>query len=57
MYADRLAGNTIEAHLKDLEDDTNALCDIRVKLAKNNKTEAWTMLDLKEVLKIKVRSQ
>ena len=51
VYAERLKGNEIEPHLKGLEDDINTLCDLRVKLAQSNKTEEWTMEDLKEVLK------
>ena len=51
VYTDRLKGNTIEPHLKVLEEDTNTLCEIRVRLAKSNKTPEWTMEDLKEVLK------
>ena len=50
-YNDRLKGNKIETHLEDLEKDTNTLCEIRVKMSKANKTEPWTMCDLKEVLK------
>ena len=41
----------MEPHLKDLEDDTNDLCEIRLKLTESNKTLRWTMEDLKEVLK------
>ena len=50
-YTERLKGNTIKAHLEDLEKDTNTLCEIRLKTSKMNKTEPWTMNDLKEVLK------
>ena len=51
VYANRLKGNVIKAHLKTLETDTNDLCEIRIKLAKNNTSEPWSMSDLKEVLK------
>ena len=51
VYSQRLKGNKMEPHLKDLEDDKNSLCELRVKLSKNNKTEPWTMEELKEVLK------
>ena len=50
-YNDRLKGNKIKTHLEDLEKDTNTLSEIRVKMSKANKTEPWTMCDLKEVLK------
>ena len=51
VYNERLKGNPIDPHLKDLEDDTNTLCELRIKVSKANKTEQWTMEDLKEVLK------
>jgi hypothetical protein len=51
VYQERLKGNIMEPHLKDLEDDTNDLCEIRLKLTESNKTVQWTMEDLKEVLK------
>ena len=51
VYHERLKGNPMEPHLKDLEDDTNDLCEIRLKLTESNKTKEWTMDDLKEVLK------
>ena len=38
-------------HLKQLEDDTNELCELRMKLCKMNKTDPWNMEDLKVVLK------
>ena len=50
VYAERLEGNTMEDHLKDLEKETNLLCELRVKVSKENKTEPWTMDDMKEVL-------
>ena len=50
-YTERLKGNTIKAHLEDLEKDTKTLCEIRLITSKTNKTEPWTMNDLKEVLK------
>ena len=50
-YTQRLKENKIEPHLEDLENDTNTLCEIRVKLAKENKTEPWTLDNLKEALK------
>ena len=51
VYAERLEGNTIQPHLKDLEDDINTLCEIRIKLSKSKTTDPWSMEDLKEVLK------
>ena len=51
VYKERLQGNNIESHLEGLEKDTNLLCKIRVKTSQRNKTEAWTMDDLKEALK------
>ena len=51
VFSKRLEGNKIEPHLKDLEDDTNTLCEIRVKLSKSHKSAEWTMEDLKLVLK------
>ena len=51
VYADRLEGNKIEPHLKDLEKDTNLVCELRVKVSKENKTQPWTMEDLMEVTK------
>ena len=51
VYSDRLEGNKIEDNLKDLEDDTNLLCELRVKVSKENKTQPWTMEDMMEVLK------
>ena len=51
VYAKRLEGNIIEDHLKDHEKDTNLLCELRVKVSKENKTDPWTMDDLVEALK------
>ena len=51
VYADRLEGNKIEPHLKDLEKDTNLVCELRVKVSKENKTKPWTLEDLMEVTK------
>ena len=51
VYKERLSGNKIEKHLEELERDTNLLCEIRVKTSQRNKTQAWTMDDLKDVLK------
>ena len=36
VFADRLEGNKMEEHLEDIEDDTNKLCQLRLKLSKLN---------------------
>ena len=46
VYSERLEGNKIEHHLEDLESDTNLLCELRVKVSKENKTQPWIMEDL-----------
>ena len=51
VYEERLKGNKMETHLKQLEKDTNTLCEIRVRTSQTNKTQEWTLEDLKEVLK------
>ena len=51
VYAERLAGNEIKPHLKDLEHDRNTLCEIRVKLSKSKINEPWSIEELKDVLK------
>jgi hypothetical protein len=51
VFAERLENNIMKPHLKDLEDDTNVLCEIRLKLAKSNETEPWTLDDLEYALK------
>ena len=51
VYSERLEANTMKENLKDLESDTNTLCEIRLKLTEKNKTEPWTMEDLQFALK------
>ena len=51
VYSKRLEANEMKENLKDLENDTNTLCEIRLKLTEKNKTEPWTMDDLKFALK------
>ena len=51
VFAERLESNKIEKHLADLEEDTNKLCTLRLKLAKLNKTKPWDIEDLKSVIK------
>ena len=50
-YTERLENNKMKPHLKDLEKDTNELCELRLNLCKNNKTDPWTMNELKDALK------
>ena len=50
-YSERLENNKIEPHLKDLEDDTNELCHIRLNVCKKKKTPPWDIEDLKLALK------
>ena len=51
VLSDRLKPNEMKEDLKDLEDETNKLCEIRMKMCKMNKTEPWDREDLNEVLK------
>ena len=51
VFSERLEGNTMKDHLKDLDEETNYLCDARTKLVKLNKTAPWTIEELKDVLK------
>ena len=50
-FEERLKGNKMESHLTDLENYTNTLCEIQVKLSKTKKTTPWTKDDLKDALK------
>ena len=50
-YTERLKGNTIEDNLREHEQETNKLCEARMKLVKLNKTESWDMDDLREAIK------
>ena len=51
VFTERLDNNHIKSHLKDLERDTNDLCEINLSLTKNNKTEPWTLNELDDALK------
>ena len=51
VYKERLEGNKINNSLEDLEKIENKLCEIRLKNCKNNKTEPWSMENLRLVLK------
>ena len=50
-FKERLEPNQIEPNLEQFEKETNEVCEIRLKLSKNNKTVPWTMDNLKNVLK------
>ena len=39
VYAERLKGNKIDQELKQFEEETNKLCETRVKLAQLEKTK------------------
>ena len=51
VFKERLNSNTMKENLEDLEEDTNKLCKMRLKLSKLNKTKPWDIEDLKNVLK------
>ena len=51
MYEERFNENKIKDHLKDLESETNEMCEQRMKLVKLVKTDPWSLDELKEVLK------
>ena len=51
VYEERLNGNMIKDHLKDLESETKEMCEQRMKLVKLVKTDPWSLDELKEVLK------
>ena len=51
VFTERLENNNIKSHLKDLEKDTNYLCELNLRLAKSKKTESWTLSDLDDALK------
>ena len=51
VFTERLDNNEISVDLKDLEDDTNKLCEMRLKVAKENRSDPWTISDLEEALK------
>ena len=50
-YTERLTKNEINHNLKEFENDTDLLCEIRLNTSKKNTTELWTMDELKVVLK------
>ena len=51
VFIERLQSNKIEEHLEDLEEDTNKLCQLRLKLSKLNKTQPWDIEDLQKCVK------
>ena len=51
VLKERLSNNKINDDLKDLESDTNQLCQERLKMCKKNKSKPWDIDDLKHVLK------
>ena len=51
VYSERLQPNPTKEHLKSLEETTNKLCDIRLKLLKSTQTEPWTLDDLSQAVK------
>ena len=51
VYKERLKPNKIVTYLESYEQTENKLCEMRLKLAKLNKTEPWTLQDLEQVIK------
>ena len=51
LYSKRLEANTIEDNMKDLELETNKLCESRMNECRKNITDPWDQEDLKIVLK------
>jgi hypothetical protein len=51
VYERRLEGNIIKPHLKEAELLANELCEARLEETKKNKTQPWTIDDLKTALK------
>ena len=51
VFENRLEGNEMEDSLKELESDTQKLCELRLKLSKTEKTKPWDMEDLTFALK------
>ena len=50
-YTERLSKNEINHDMKELEKDTDTLCEIRLSTSKINTTDEWTLDDLKTALK------
>ena len=51
VYSERLEPNEMEENLKELEIETNNVCELRMKECKENKSDLWDEDDLKLVLK------
>ena len=51
VYSERLNPNNIKPSLKTHEKNINKLCESRLKLTRNNKSEPWIMEDLDIALK------
>ena len=51
VYSERLNPNNIKPSLKTHEKNINKLCESRLKLTRNNKSEPWIMEDLDRALK------
>ena len=49
-YKKRLENRSMKDELKDMQNDKEELCKLRLKLASNNKTPDWTMEELETVL-------
>ena len=50
-YKKRLANRPIKDNLKEILEQKEKLCTLRLEIAKKNKTAPWTMDDLDVVLK------
>ena len=51
VFSNRLKANPIEEHLKQFEDETNRLCEERLKECRLQKTDPWDEDDLNQALK------
>ena len=51
IYTDRLKNNEIVDNMKELEEETNKLCELRMKMVKLDNTEPWDLEDLNEAIK------
>jgi hypothetical protein len=50
-YTERLKANTIEKHLEEYEATVNKLCEARLEISKQNKSEPWSMADIELAVK------
>ena len=51
VFASSLKSNKVIPNLEALEKVVNDLCEIKIKLSKQNKSEPWNINDRKDVLK------